>query len=259
MPAAVARIRDGLQQILERGRTDPAWVAGDDEDIHAFVERQLVALIGDDGRRLHTGRSRNEQVSLDFRLYLRRRIPLLQAACARRRRRPGRSGRPGRRGADAGLHPHAPRDAGAGQPLPAQPRRGAAPRSPAAGRGDGRGRRAAARLGRRGRHRLRHRHRGAGPRARVLARRAQQHGHLVGPRLRGQLPARGVAGDGPPQPAGRGRHLLHRRGVRVLRAGRQLGHRQQHDAAEEEPRSDGAGARQGRAASSATRWRCWWR
>ena len=36
-----------------------------------------------------------------------------------------------------------------------------------------------------------------------------------------------------------------RRGVRVLRAGRQLGHRQQHDAAEEEPRSDGAGARQG--------------
>ena len=78
-PAAVARIRDGLQQILERGRSDPAWVAGDDEDIHAFVERQLVALIGDDGRRLHTGRSRNEQVSVDFRLYLRRRIPLLQA------------------------------------------------------------------------------------------------------------------------------------------------------------------------------------
>jgi argininosuccinate lyase len=78
-PAAVARIRDGLGQILERGRSDPAWVTGDDEDIHSFVERQLVALIGDDGRRLHTGRSRNEQVSLDFRLYLRRRIPLLQA------------------------------------------------------------------------------------------------------------------------------------------------------------------------------------
>jgi argininosuccinate lyase len=78
-PAAVARIRGGLQQILERGRTDPSWVTGNDEDIHSFVERQLVALIGDDGRRLHTGRSRNEQVSLDFRLYLRRRIPLLQA------------------------------------------------------------------------------------------------------------------------------------------------------------------------------------
>jgi argininosuccinate lyase len=77
--AAVSRIRDGLQQVLERGRADPSWVAGDDEDVHAFVERQLVELVGDDGRRLHTGRSRNEQVSLDFRLYLRRRIPLLQA------------------------------------------------------------------------------------------------------------------------------------------------------------------------------------
>ncbi len=72
-------IRDGLTAILEEGRRDPAWVAGPDEDVHSFVERQLVARIGDAGRRLHTGRSRNEQVSLDLRLYLRRRIPLLQA------------------------------------------------------------------------------------------------------------------------------------------------------------------------------------
>jgi argininosuccinate lyase len=71
-------IRDGLAAILEQGRRDPAWIAGDDEDVHSFVERQLVARIGDAGRRLHTGRSRNEQVSLDLRLYLRRRIPLLQ-------------------------------------------------------------------------------------------------------------------------------------------------------------------------------------
>jgi argininosuccinate lyase len=77
--AAIARIKDGLRQVLERGRQDPSWVAGDDEDVHSFVERQLVALVGDDGRRLHTGRSRNEQVSLDFRLYMRRRIPVLQA------------------------------------------------------------------------------------------------------------------------------------------------------------------------------------
>jgi argininosuccinate lyase len=46
-----------------------------DEDVHSFVERELVARIGDAGKRLHTGRSRNEQVSVDFRLYLRRRIP----------------------------------------------------------------------------------------------------------------------------------------------------------------------------------------
>lgn len=74
-----AAIRDALTAILEQGRSDPAWVDGPDEDVHSFVERQLVARIGDAGRRLHTGRSRNEQVSLDLRLYLRRRIPLLQA------------------------------------------------------------------------------------------------------------------------------------------------------------------------------------
>ena len=50
--------------------------------MHSFVERQLVERVGDAGRRLHTGRSRNEQVSLDLRLYLRRRIPLLQRAVA---------------------------------------------------------------------------------------------------------------------------------------------------------------------------------
>ena len=57
-------------------------MAGPDEDVHSFVERQLVERIGDAGRRLHTGRSRNEQVSLDLRLYLQRRIPLLQRAVA---------------------------------------------------------------------------------------------------------------------------------------------------------------------------------
>jgi len=55
-------------------------VNGPDEDVHSFVERKLVERVGDAGRRLHTGRSRNEQVSLDLRLYLRRRIPLLQQA-----------------------------------------------------------------------------------------------------------------------------------------------------------------------------------
>jgi argininosuccinate lyase len=71
-------IGDGLHEILDRGRRDPHWVTGPDEDVHSFVERELIARIGDAGRRLHTGRSRNEQVSLDLRLYLRRRIPVLQ-------------------------------------------------------------------------------------------------------------------------------------------------------------------------------------
>jgi argininosuccinate lyase len=77
-PADGAAIAGGLQAIREEGRRNPAWVTGDDEDVHSFVERQLVAKIGDAGRRLHTGRSRNEQVSVDLRLYLRRRIPPLR-------------------------------------------------------------------------------------------------------------------------------------------------------------------------------------
>ena len=78
MSAEAASAIDGaLRDILEMGRRDPAFVAGSDEDVHAFVERQLIDRIGDAGRRLHTGRSRNEQVSLDLRLYFKRRIPLL--------------------------------------------------------------------------------------------------------------------------------------------------------------------------------------
>src|SRR5204862_2906974 len=75
-------IDQALAEILEQGLANPDFVAGADEDVHSFVERQLVERIGDAGRRLHTGRSRNEQVSLDLRLYLRRRIPALQQALA---------------------------------------------------------------------------------------------------------------------------------------------------------------------------------
>jgi argininosuccinate lyase len=77
-----AQIETTLAALLDRGRGEPAFVSGDDEDVHSFVERQLVERVGDAGRRLHTGRSRNEQVSLDLRLYLRRRIPLLQRGLA---------------------------------------------------------------------------------------------------------------------------------------------------------------------------------
>src|SRR5579884_3347818 len=69
-----------LQDLRARAAADPSFVAGPDEDVHSFVERQLVDRLGDAGRRLHTGRSRNEQVSVDLRLYLRRRIRVLQSA-----------------------------------------------------------------------------------------------------------------------------------------------------------------------------------
>ena len=77
----VTAIVNGLQAVRAAVRADPALLdRAADEDVHSFVERELVARIGDAGRRLHTGRSRNEQVSVDFRLYLRRRIPAVQAA-----------------------------------------------------------------------------------------------------------------------------------------------------------------------------------
>src|SRR4029077_16416385 len=78
----VAAIVGALAAILEAGRRNPEWVAGPDEEVPSCVELQLVERIGDAGRRLHTGRSRNEQVSLDLRLYLRRKIPVLQRAVA---------------------------------------------------------------------------------------------------------------------------------------------------------------------------------
>jgi len=76
-------IHRGLEAVREEVHASPAMMAdAPDEDVHAFVERQLVARVGEPGRRLHTGRSRNEQVSLDFRLYLRRRIPMVQQRIA---------------------------------------------------------------------------------------------------------------------------------------------------------------------------------
>jgi argininosuccinate lyase len=75
-------VKKALHEILAMGRKTPSFIDGPDEDVHAFVERQLVERVGDLGKRLHTGRSRNEQVSLDLRLYLRRRIPDLQQQVA---------------------------------------------------------------------------------------------------------------------------------------------------------------------------------
>lgn len=82
-PADASAIAGGLREILDRG-SDPAFFASEearhDEDVHAFVERELVRRIGEAGRRLHTGRSRNEQVAVDLRLYSKRRVPQVQRA-----------------------------------------------------------------------------------------------------------------------------------------------------------------------------------
>src|SRR5690606_30857719 len=51
-----------------------------DEDIHTAVERRLTELIGDAAGKLHTGRSRNDQVATDFRLWMLQAIPELNSA-----------------------------------------------------------------------------------------------------------------------------------------------------------------------------------
>ena len=63
-------IETALSEIAEAVAADPALVAdATDEDVHSFVERELVARIGDLGKKLHTGRSRNDQVATDLRLW----------------------------------------------------------------------------------------------------------------------------------------------------------------------------------------------
>ncbi|HEV2136182.1 MAG TPA: argininosuccinate lyase [Terracidiphilus sp.] len=67
------RIADALRVIGERyaGKRDEIRDDAQAEDIHHFVERRLVESIGELGRKLHTGRSRNEQIATDLRLYIR--------------------------------------------------------------------------------------------------------------------------------------------------------------------------------------------
>ncbi len=67
-----ALLTGGLQTVLAEARDGIFEFVDGDEDVHSAVERRLVELIGDAGRKLHTGRSRNDQVALDLRLYLRR-------------------------------------------------------------------------------------------------------------------------------------------------------------------------------------------
>jgi len=72
-------IKTALEDILASAQRDPKYL--DDlasEDIHSFIEARLVETIGDLGRKLHTGRSRNDQVATDLRLWLRDEIDALE-------------------------------------------------------------------------------------------------------------------------------------------------------------------------------------
>ena len=72
------QILDGLESIhrdVENGKLE---ITEEYEDIHSFVEANLIDRIGDAGKKLHTGRSRNDQVALDMKLYTRSEITALQ-------------------------------------------------------------------------------------------------------------------------------------------------------------------------------------
>ena len=69
-PAEAAELQDGLAAILSELDEGTLTIDPAAEDIHMFVEQTLTARLGDVGKKLHTARSRNDQVALDLRLYL---------------------------------------------------------------------------------------------------------------------------------------------------------------------------------------------
>ena len=139
---------DDLDAAVQDGSFRPTV---DDEDVHTALERGLLERVGSLGGKLRAGRSRNDQVATDLRLFLRDAARLVVVAGRRARDGDRRAGRAPPRHRDAGHDPPAARPAGALRPPPA----GARPRVQARRRavpGLGRTRRALA-VGRRARWR----------------------------------------------------------------------------------------------------------
>lgn len=70
----VEKIKQGLVQVLELIRQGSMEYSVSDEDIHMNIEKKLIELVGPVGGKLHTGRSRNDQVATDMHLYLRKHV-----------------------------------------------------------------------------------------------------------------------------------------------------------------------------------------
>lgn len=68
------KIIGGLKSILEDIKSGKLIIDEEHEDIHSFVEAHLIERVGDAGKKLHTGRSRNDQVALDMKLYTRKEV-----------------------------------------------------------------------------------------------------------------------------------------------------------------------------------------
>jgi argininosuccinate lyase len=85
--AEVAALERGLATVAREAEAEPQRLAAAEaagcEDVHTYVESRLVELVGDPALKLHTGRSRNEQVATDFRLFVRDAIASVDGAIAR--------------------------------------------------------------------------------------------------------------------------------------------------------------------------------
>ncbi|GAB5451010.1 MAG: argininosuccinate lyase [Halioglobus sp.] len=84
--AELADIEKGLAQIQQEIDDDSFEWSIELEDVHMNIESRLTALIGATGKKLHTGRSRNDQVATDIRLYLRKSIDIIAAELTRLQR-----------------------------------------------------------------------------------------------------------------------------------------------------------------------------
>ncbi len=73
------KLIDGLQTVLDDIENGALKIDMTCEDIHMFVEQELTNRLGDVGKKLHTARSRNDQVALDIRMYLREEIDTISA------------------------------------------------------------------------------------------------------------------------------------------------------------------------------------
>ena len=71
------KIVNGLNEILKRMENGVIHIDNSSEDIHSFIESTLTYYIGDEGKKLHTGRSRNDQVALDTKLYVKKYLIVL--------------------------------------------------------------------------------------------------------------------------------------------------------------------------------------
>ena len=80
--AEAAKVRRELAKIVKRAEKGEFVIREDDQDVHMSVERQLTEKLGDLGKKIHTGRSRNDQVAVDVRLHMKSEILLAEKEVA---------------------------------------------------------------------------------------------------------------------------------------------------------------------------------